>query len=88
MSPAVRRDEFDRGGGRQLTRLGWSTWDDAASPPKLMPRRVGGVACPFVHEALERCIGRLIAVRGMLQVQLLPFLHPPALVAAPKLFIG
>jgi muramoyltetrapeptide carboxypeptidase len=85
------RDEFDRGVA-ELSRLGFEpTWDEAvfateggylAGPAELR-------AHSFMKHWNDASVAALIAVRGGYgSVQLLPFLHPPALVAEPKLFIG
>jgi muramoyltetrapeptide carboxypeptidase len=85
------RDEFDRGVA-ELSRLGFEpTWDEAvfateggylAGPAELR-------AHSFMKHWNDASVAALIAVRGGYgSVQLLPSLHPPALVAEPKLFIG
>jgi muramoyltetrapeptide carboxypeptidase len=85
------RDEFDRG-VTELQRLGFEpTWADSvfateagylAGSPELR-------ADAFMKHWNDSSVSALIAVRGGYgSVHLLPFLHPPMLVAAPKLFIG
>jgi muramoyltetrapeptide carboxypeptidase len=85
------RDEFDRGVA-ELQRLGFEpTWADSvfateagylAGSPELR-------ADAFMKHWNDSSVSALIAVRGGYgSVHLLPFLHPPMLVAAPKLFIG
>jgi muramoyltetrapeptide carboxypeptidase len=85
------RDEFDRGVA-ELTRLGFEpTWDDAvfAAEAEYLAGSAELRAHSFMKHWNDASVAALIAVRGGYgSVQLLPFLHPPALVAAPKLFIG
>ena len=85
------RDEFDRGVA-ELRRLGFEpVWDDS-----VFANECGYLAGPgdvrahaFLSHWNDPSVAALIAVRGGYgSVQMLPLLHPPALVAAPKLFIG
>jgi muramoyltetrapeptide carboxypeptidase len=85
------RDEFDRGVA-ELRRLGFEpTWDDSVFANEY--GYLAGSADVRAHAFLEHwndpSVSALIAVRGGYgSVHMLPLLHPPALVAAPKLFIG
>ncbi len=85
------RDEFDRGVA-ELTRLGFTpTWDDSvfATDSAYLAGSADVRAHAFMKHWNDPSVAALIAVRGGYgSVQLLPLLHPPALVAAPKLFIG
>jgi muramoyltetrapeptide carboxypeptidase len=85
------RDEFDRGVA-ELTRLGFTpTWDDSvfATESGYLAGSAEQRADSFMRHWNDPSVSALIAVRGGYgSVQLLPFLHPPMLVASPKLFIG
>ena len=85
------RDEFDRGVA-ELMRLGFEpTWDEAvfASEGGYLAGSAELRAHSFMKHWNDASVAALIAVRGGYgSVQLLPSLHPPALVAKPKLFIG
>jgi muramoyltetrapeptide carboxypeptidase len=85
------RDEFDRGVA-ELTRLGFEpTWDEAvfASEGGYLAGSAELRAHSFMKHWNDASVAALIAVRGGYgSVQLLPSLHPPTLVAEPKLFIG
>jgi muramoyltetrapeptide carboxypeptidase len=85
------RDEFDRGVA-ELTRLGFvPTWDDSvfATESVYLAGAADVRAASFMKHWNDPSVSALIAVRGGYgSVHLLPSLHPPALVAAPKLFIG
>ena len=85
------RDEFDRGVA-ELTRLGFEpTWDDSvfATEGDYLAGSGELRARAFMKYWNDPSVAALIAVRGGYgSVQLLPFLHPPMLVAAPKLFVG
>jgi len=85
------RDEFDRGVG-ELRRLGFEpTWDDSvfASESGYLAGSAELRAASFLKHWNDASVAALIAVRGGYgSVQMLPLLHPPMLVAAPKLFIG
>jgi muramoyltetrapeptide carboxypeptidase len=85
------RDEFDRGVA-ELTRLGFvPTWDDSvfASESGYLAGSAEVRAHAFMKHWSDPSVAALIAVRGGYgSVHLLPFLHPPMLVAEPKLFIG
>jgi muramoyltetrapeptide carboxypeptidase len=85
------RDEFDRGVA-ELRRLGFEPiWDDS-----VFANECGYLAGPgdvrahaFLTHWNDPSVAALIAVRGGYgSVHTLPLLHPPTLVAAPKLFIG
>jgi muramoyltetrapeptide carboxypeptidase len=85
------RDEFDRGVA-ELRRLGFEpVWDES-----VFANECGYLAGPgdvrahaFLTHWNDPSVAALIAVRGGYgSVHMLPLLHPPALVAAPKLFIG
>jgi len=85
------RDEFDRG-VLELTRLGFvPTWDDSVFATESM--YLAGPADVRAHAFMKHwndpSVAALIAVRGGYgSVHLLPLLHAPQVVAAPKLFIG
>jgi muramoyltetrapeptide carboxypeptidase len=85
------RDEFDRGVA-ELARLGFEpTWDDSvfATEGGYVAGSAELRASSFMKHWNDPSVAALIAVRGGYgSVQLLPFLHPPMLVEAPKLFIG
>ena len=85
------RDEFDRGVA-ELTRLGFvPIWDDSvfATDSDYLAGQADVRAHAFMKHWNDPSVGALIAVRGGYgSVQMLPFLHPPQLVASPKLFIG
>jgi muramoyltetrapeptide carboxypeptidase len=85
------RDEFDRGVA-ELTRLGFvPTWDDSvfATDSSYLAGSADVRAHAFMKHWNDASVSALIAVRGGYgSVQLLPLLHPPMLVADPKLFIG
>jgi muramoyltetrapeptide carboxypeptidase len=85
------RDEFDRGVA-ELTRLGFEpTWDDSvfATDSGYLAGSADVRAHAFMKHWNDPSVAALIAVRGGYgSVHLLPLLHPPMLVAAPKLFIG
>jgi muramoyltetrapeptide carboxypeptidase len=85
------RDEFDRGVA-ELSRLGFvPIWDDSvfATESGYLAGSAELRAHAFMKYWSDPSVSALIAVRGGYgSVQLLPFLHPPQLVANPKLFIG
>jgi muramoyltetrapeptide carboxypeptidase len=85
------RDEFDRGVA-ELTRLGFEpTWDESvfATDAGYLAGAADVRAHAFMTHWNDPSVAALIAVRGGYgSVQLLPSLHPPMLVADPKLFIG
>jgi muramoyltetrapeptide carboxypeptidase len=85
------RDEFDRGVA-ELTRLGFEpTWDDSvfASESGYLAGPGDVKATAFLKHWNDPSVSALIAVRGGYgSVHMLPLLHPPMLVASPKLFIG
>jgi muramoyltetrapeptide carboxypeptidase len=85
------RDEFDRGVA-ELTRLGFvPTWDDSvfATESGYLAGSADVRAHAFMKHWNDPTVSALIAVRGGYgSVHLLPLLHPPMLVAEPKLFIG
>jgi muramoyltetrapeptide carboxypeptidase len=85
------RDEFDRGVA-ELTRLGFEpTWDESvfASESGYLAGSADVRANAFMAHWNDPSVSALIAARGGYgSVQMLPYLHPPMLVAAPKLFIG
>lgn len=85
------RDEFDRGVA-ELRRLGFEpVWDDAvfASEHGYLAGSAEARARSFLAHWSDASVSALIAVRGGYgSVQMLPMLHPPMLVASPKLFIG
>lgn len=85
------RDEFDRGVA-ELRRLGFEpTWDDSvfANEYGYLAGSADVRAHAFLKHWNDPSVSALIAVRGGYgSVQMLPLLHPPTLVAAPKLFIG
>jgi muramoyltetrapeptide carboxypeptidase len=85
------RDEFDRGVA-ELTRLGFvPTWEESvfASEAGYLAGPAEVRAHAFMKHWTDPSVAALIAVRGGYgSVHLLPFLHPPMLVAEPKLFIG
>jgi len=85
------RDEFDRGVA-ELRRLGFEpTWDDTvfAIECQYLAGSAELRANAFLKYWNDPSVSALIAVRGGYgSVHMLPLLHPPMLVAAPKLFIG
>jgi len=85
------RDEFDRGVA-ELRRLGFDpTWDDSvfANESGYLAGSADVRAHAFLEHWNDPSVSALIAVRGGYgSVHMLPLLHPPALIAAPKLFIG
>ena len=85
------RDEFDRGVA-ELRRLGFEpTWDDTvfATECQYLAGSAELRANAFLKYWNDPSVSALIAVRGGYgSVHMLPLLHPPMLVAAPKLFIG
>jgi muramoyltetrapeptide carboxypeptidase len=85
------RDEFDRGVA-ELKRLGFDpTWDDSVFANESGYLAGSGElrAESFLKHWNDASVSALIAVRGGYgSVHMLPYLHPPMLVAAPKLFIG
>jgi muramoyltetrapeptide carboxypeptidase len=85
------RDEIDRGVA-ELSRLGFvPIWDDSvfATESGYLAGSAELRAHAFMKYWSDPSVSALIAVRGGYgSVQLLPFLHPPQLVANPKLFIG
>ena len=85
------RDEFDRGVA-EVRRLGFEpTWDDSvfASEYGYLAGSADLRAHAFLKHWNDPSVSALIAVRGGYgSVHLLPLLHPPTLVASPKLFIG
>ena len=85
------RDEFDRGVA-ELRRLGFEpVWHDSvfANDYGYLAGSADVRAHAFLEHWNDPSVSALIAVRGGYgSVHMLPLLHPPALVAAPKLFIG
>jgi muramoyltetrapeptide carboxypeptidase len=85
------RDEFDRGVA-ELTRLGFvPIWDESvfATESGYLAGSAELRARSFMKYWNDPTVSALIAVRGGYgSVHLLPLLHAPTLVAAPKLFIG
>jgi muramoyltetrapeptide carboxypeptidase len=85
------RDEFDRGVA-ELTRLGFvPAYDESvfANESGYLAGSAELRAASFMKHWNDPSVSALIAVRGGYgSVHLLPFLHPPMLVSAPKLFIG
>jgi muramoyltetrapeptide carboxypeptidase len=85
------RDEFDRGVA-ELARLGFvPTWDDSvfASEAGYLAGSGELRAHAFMKHWNDPSVAALMAVRGGYgSVHMLPSLHAPMLVAAPKLFIG
>jgi muramoyltetrapeptide carboxypeptidase len=85
------RDGFDRGVA-ELTRLGFvPTWDDSvfATDSGYLAGSADVRAHAFMKHWNDPSVSALIAVRGGYgSVHMLPLLHPPMLVATPKLFIG
>jgi muramoyltetrapeptide carboxypeptidase len=85
------RDEFDRGVA-ELRRLGFEpTWDDTvfAIECQYLAGSAELRANAFLKYWNDPSVSALIAVRGGYgSVHMLPLLHPPMLVATPKLFIG